>query len=345
MTGRRWLRRRDTLALLLGAPLAGAAESRKPTLPAERLTAAANYSARTGGLALLVREHGRLRLESGPACQEPRRIYSGTKTFWGLAALAAIEDGLFQPEEPVAAVLPEWNDRPKVHIMHLLDFSCGLAACPVLHENHLSDRNRLALEQRQLAAPGRAFIYGPSPLQVFHEVLKRRLASRWRRESPERYLERRVLRPLDLGPQRYLPDRAGNPLLAAGFMLSARQWAAIGDLMIASGRPVLRKPDSWPRIHQGSASGAPYCCGIWNNRRATQNDARETDIEAMLSRPWQSQSWSHTCLSRSAPADLLACVGSGGQRLYAVPSLGLVIVRQGQGDRFRDPEFLRRLFA
>lgn len=345
MNGGRRLRRRDTLGLLLGASLAGAAESPKSALSADRLKAAAEYSARAGGLALLVREHGRTRLESGDACREPRRIYSGTKAFWGLAALAAIEDGLFTPEEPVAAVLPEWRDRPTACITHLLDFSCGLAACPVLHEDGLDDRNRLALQQRQLAKPGQAFIYGPSALQVFHEVLKRRLAGRWRRETPVRYLERRVLRPLDLGPQRYLPDASGNPLLAAGFLLSARQWAAVGDLMLAAGRPVLRESSIWQSVSLGSAAGAPYRCGFWNNRRAAEDGARETDIETMLDRPWQSQSWPRACLSKSAPPDLLACVGSGGQRLYAVPSQGLVVVRQGRGNRFRDPEFLRRLFG
>lgn len=345
MNAGRRLRRRDTLGLLLGAPLAAVAGPQKPALPAERLQAAADYSARTGGLALLVREHGRTRLESGAACREPRRIYSGTKAFWGLAALAAIEDELIKPEEPVAAVLSEWRDRPTACITHLLDFSCGLAACPVLHEDGLDDRNRLALQQRQLAKPGQTFIYGPSALQVFHEVLKRRLAGRWRRESPVRYLERRVLRPLDLGPQRYLPDGAGNPLLAAGFLLSAEQWAAVGDLMLKAGRPVLRDPAIWSSVSLGSAAGAPYRCGFWNNRRAARDGARETDIETMLDRPWQSQTWTRACLSRSAPADLLACVGSGGQRLYAVPSQGLIVVRQGRGDRFRDPEFLRRLLA
>lgn len=338
----RRLRRRDTLALLLGAPLAATAQSRQ--LPEARLAAAAEYSDRHGGLALLVRQHGQTRLETGPACREPRRIYSGTKAFWGLAALAAIEDGVLKPDEAVAEILPEWQDRPNIRIQHLLDFSCGLAACPHLHEDGLKDRNRLALQQPQLAQPGRAFIYGPSALQVFHEVLKRRLAGRWRRESPVRYLERRVLRPLDLGPQRYLPDAAGNPLLAAGFMLSARQWAAVGELMLDRGRPVLRHPATWQSVGNGSAAGAPYHCGFWNNHHAGQGEAREDDIERQLDRPWASQSWARTCLCRTAPPDLLACVGSGGQRLYAVPSQGLMVVRLGGGQGFRDPDFLRRLF-
>ncbi len=73
-----------------------------------------------------------------------------------------------------------------------------------------------------VAEPGKAFIYGPGALQVFHQVLKEKLG----KETPTHYLEHRVLRRLRLGPQRYLEDRAGNPLLAAGFILTV---AAMGE--------------------------------------------------------------------------------------------------------------------
>ena len=41
---------------------------------------------------------------------------------------------------------------------------------------------------------------------------------------------------MQLGPQRYLDDRAGNPLLAAGFVLTARQWAKMGQLVLERGQ-------------------------------------------------------------------------------------------------------------
>ena len=83
-----------------------------------------------------------------------------------------------------------------------------------------------------VAKPGKAFIYGPAALQVFHQVLKEKLHGK----TPTEYLERRVLRRLRLGPQRYLDDRAGNPLLAAGFVLTARQWAKMGQLVLDRGQ-------------------------------------------------------------------------------------------------------------
>ena len=82
---------------------------------------------------------------------------------------------------------------------------------------------------------------------------------------------------------------------------------------------------------------------LWNNHLAP--GGREVDPEDMLELPWHRQEWSGACLCKSAPADLLACIGSGGQRLYVVPSRGLIIVRQGGFGRFHDGEFLSRLFG
>ena len=42
---------------------------------------------------------------------------------------------------------------------------------------------------------------------------------------------------------------------------------------------------------------------------------------------------------------MVAAVGSGYNRLFVIPSLGLVIVRQGSDARFSDAEFLRRILS
>src|SRR5207249_8187956 len=102
----------------------------------------------------------------------------------------------------------------------LLDFGSGLEPQFFLHETQSGDRDAAAMRARAVAEPGRAFIYGPAALQVFHQVLKEKL----RGDSPTHYLERRVLHRLGLRSQRYLADRAGNPLLATGWILSPRQW-------------------------------------------------------------------------------------------------------------------------
>jgi uncharacterized protein (DUF934 family) len=55
--------------------------------------------------------------------------------------------------------------------------------------------------------------------------------------------------------------------------------------------------------------------------------------------------WRDGCLSRTAPSDLVAMIGTRGQRVYVVPSRDLVVIRLGDGRGFSDAEFLRRLFG
>lgn len=303
------------------------------------LRAAASYSATHGGISFLAMQHGRTLFEQ--SASNPRKIYSGTKAFWALAALAAAEDGLLSLDERVADTIPAWrNDSRKaqVTIRQLLDFSCGLEPAFVLHNENIGDRDRIALQSPIVANPGTAFIYGPSALQVFHQVLKEKL----RGESPTHYLERRVLARLHLGSQRYLTDRAGNPLLAAGWYLSARQWSRIGELVLAGGAPVVTA-NSLAQCWRGSSANRAFSLGWWNNRAAS--GGREFDFEDMLVPKWPRQNWSGACLCRDAPRDLVACIGSGYQRLYVIPSLGLLVVRHGSGARFSDARFLRLLLG
>lgn len=308
------------------------------------LRRAADYSASRRGASFLVIQNGKTLLEEYPGeggADTPRRVYSGTKAFWNLAALAAVEDGLFELDDRVADTIPAWRNDPRkarVTIRQLLDFSSGLAPGFSLQQNEYGNRDKDALRLAMVAEPGKAFIYGPAALQVFHQVLKEKL----RKDSPTDYLERRVLRRLRLGPQRYLADRAGNPLLAAGFTLTARQWAKMGQLVLDRGKPVV-KPEALAQAWRGSPANHAFSLGWWNNRAAP--GGREFDLEAMLIPKWPRQDWSNACLCRDAPSDLVACIGSGYQRLYVIPSLDLVIVRHGTGGRFSDGRFLRLLLG
>ena len=306
--------------------------------------AAAKYSAEHRGKSFLAIQNGKTLREEYPGrgdTDAPQRIYSGTKAFWNLAALAAAEDGILNLDERVADTIVSWRKdsrKSRVTIRQLLNFSCGLAPGFGLQVNEYDDRDQAALRLPMVAEPGQVFIYGPSALQVFHQVLKEKLEGK----TPTEYLERRVLRRMHLGPQRYLDDRAGNPLLAAGFVLTARQWAKVGELVLREGKPVVR-PQSLAQCWRGSPANPAFSLGWWNNRAAP--GGREFDFEAMLAPGWSRQDWQDACLCRSAPRDLVACIGSGYQRLYVIPSLDLIVVRHGGGGRFSDGRFLRLLLG
>jgi CubicO group peptidase (beta-lactamase class C family) len=302
--------------------------------------AAANYSLHHGGISFLIIQKGRTLLEQysgGANAETALRIYSGTKAFWNLAALAAAEDGLLDLDERVSDAVPQWRGdyrKASVTIRQLLDFDSGLEPKFSLQESESGDRDEVSVRAAIAAEPGRAFIYGPAALQVFHQVLKQKV------QSPTRFLERRVLHRLGFGSQRYLEDRDGNPLLASGFVLTARQWSKLGELVLRGGAPVISQR-SLDQCWHGSAANRMFSLGWWNNRAASSG--REIDVERLLVRKWQDQDWRDGCLCRDAPADLVACIGSGHQRLYVIPSLRLIVVRQGDGGSFSDAIFLRLL--
>ncbi|MFL6538668.1 MAG: serine hydrolase domain-containing protein [Chthoniobacterales bacterium] len=308
----------------------------------QSLAAAAAYSKHQRGAALLVIQNGKTLLEEYPDGEGPgaaRRIYSGTKAFWNLAALGAAEDGLLNLDEPIAKTITTWQADPRksrITIRQLLDFSAGLEPAFYIQNTQAIDRDSIALSCRVLGEPGTLFTYGPSGLQVFYEALKAKLKG----ESPTHFLERRVLSRLGFGTQRYLPDRRGNPLLATGFAFSARQWAKVGRLVLADGSPVV-SPAMLAQTWRGSPANRAFAFGWWNNRAAPSGV--EVDFERALDR--KSQNWNGACLCRDAPSDLVACIGSLGQRLYVSASLELLVVRQANGGSFSDAQFLRLLLG
>lgn len=341
--GPSWISRLGLWCAALLVSLAGARSASAGALSDRVLEAAGEYSANHGGVALLVMQHGRT-LYAGGATERPHKIFSGTKGFWVLAALAAVEDGILSLDETAASSLMEWAPEPRksqITVRNLLSMTSGLEPRFELHGSDFDNRNRLALNAASVASPGAAFIYGPASLQAFEELFRRKLAARG--ETPEHYLERKVLRPLGLGAQRYMEDRSGNPLLATGFLLTAEQWGRLGEVVAAHGKPVV-SPRLFDQCCHGTGANVGFGMGFWNNQAAA-GGGRETDIEDQLERKWWQQDWHGICLCRDAPTDLVAGIGSGYQRLYVVPSKDLVVVRFGNGTRFPDAEFLRLLLA
>jgi hypothetical protein len=70
----------------------------------------------------------------------------------------------------------------------------------------------MAIRLPAVAEPGSAFIYGPSHLQIFSELLRRKLKGR----GTTTYLEGHVSNRLGLGRLNFKKDARGNPLPATG---------------------------------------------------------------------------------------------------------------------------------
>jgi CubicO group peptidase (beta-lactamase class C family) len=309
--------------------------------------AAAKYSVAHRGLSLLVIQDGHVLHESyagGDAQDRVASIFSGTKGFWCVAAIAAQQDGILDLDEPVRDTITEWADKPdkkNITIRNLLNFTAGIEPVFALHGRRIPDRNRYSIALKPVAPPGESFMYGPSELQIFSEVLRRKLVRR--HLTPQEYLQRRILNPLGIYGMDFREDEVGNPLLASGFKLSAREWAQLGILILNNGNYAHHQivPSGMlEELFRGTSANPMFGMGFWINRTANAG-ASEVDVEKMLDIPWQRQYWHNTCLCREAPRDLIAAIGSGYQRMFIIPSLDLIIVRQGRDGPFSDATFLR----
>jgi CubicO group peptidase (beta-lactamase class C family) len=309
---------------------------------------AAKYSESKRGVSMLVMQNGRTIFEhyaNGGSPRERWPIFSGTKSFWGIAALAAVREGLFKLDDPVSDTITEWKDDPRksqITIRQLLNQTDGIEGASRLQRASIRDRNAMAIRLPAVAEPGSVFIYGPSHLQIFSELLRRKLRGR----GTIAYLERHVSNRLGLGRLNYKKDTRGNPLPATGFELTAREWARLGELVLGRGNYHGRQIIPAALLREAfadSPANAAYGLTFWLNQLAP--NGREADIERMLDLPWQSAQWTDVCVCKDAPADLVVALGSGYQRLFVIPSLKAIIVRQGSNAKFSDAHFLRLILA
>jgi CubicO group peptidase (beta-lactamase class C family) len=309
---------------------------------------AATYSEGRRGVSVLVIQNGRTIFEhyaNGGSVNGRWPIFSGTKSFWGIAALAAVHDGLFRLDDLASDTIAEWKSDPRksqITIRQLLSQTDGIEGASRLQRPSIPDRNAAAIALSSVAEPGSAFIYGPSHLQIFSELLRRKLRGR----SVISYFEAHVTNRLGLRDLKYKKDARGNPLPATGFELTAREWARLGELVIGNGsyhRRQIVPANLLREAFVGSETNPDYGLTFWLNQQA--GNGREEDFEHMLDLDWRSARWTNVCICQDAPNDMVVALGSHYQRLFIIPSLKAIIVRQGSEARFSDAHFLRLLLG
>src|SRR5579885_2574079 len=135
--------------------------ARAAEISASDCARAAKYSESKGGAGMLVIQNGRTIFEhyaNGGAAERRWPIFSGTKSFWGIAALAAVRDGLFKLDDPVSDTITEWKSDPRksqISIRQLLNQTDGIEGASRLQRPTIRDRNAMAIRLPVLAAPAR----------------------------------------------------------------------------------------------------------------------------------------------------------------------------------------------
>jgi CubicO group peptidase (beta-lactamase class C family) len=300
------------------------------------------YHAAFGGQALVVMHDGKILFEhygNGGGVNVKQMLASGSKSFVGVAAVAAVEDGLIRLDDTACEAITQWKADPKksqITYRQLLTLTSGLT--PGERGAALRAPGWEEIVTKPMVAdPGARFAYGAYHLNAFAYALQRKLKG----ETFEAYLKRRVLDPLEITVEWRFRCADGHPQVGGGAFVTARDWAAFGEFMRQGGRWKGRQVIASERLAEcltGTRQNPAYGLTWWLRKPVPQTILRqvpilEREMGEIVSSPW-------------LPDDLYLAAGAGKQRLYIIPSLKLVIVRQGDlryGMRFRDAEFLHRL--
>lgn len=328
----------DRRSFLLAA---GAACVASPVLAqsAFNFGAAAAYSAERRGVSLLVMQGGRILFEdypNGGGAARGWELASGTKSFTGVMAAAAVQDRLLEWNELAADTLREWrgDERRSITIRHLLSLTSGIEGGPIARPPTFAD----AIAQHAVAAPGERFAYGPTPFQIFGEIIRRKTDG-----DPLDYLQRRVFDPLNIRPTHWRRGADGMPHLPSGAGLTARDWARFGWFVLRDGEGRV-DANALAQCFVGSRANPGYGLSWWLLREGLVPPGRAGGISI------------DTSMAESVGGIVMAA-GAGDQRLYLLPGLDLVIARQATGilqalrqrrrDRngWSDADFLRTLLA
>jgi CubicO group peptidase (beta-lactamase class C family) len=356
-------------------------------------TQAADYSARFSGRVVLVMHQGRVvfeRADNGWTADRPHPLASGTKSFVGPVAMRAVQDGLLTLDERAADTITEWQDDPRksrITVRHLLTLSSGLDPADALLGGRGGGRllgtgaeerdRRLGGPDRRQARdnfaesllvpairdPGAAFDYGPSHFYAFAELLERKLRARaaadpgFTLDTFEKYMRSRLFDPISLRVFRIGKDAAGNPNLPGGAMLTAREWAKWGLLMLRQGS--VAGPDGtstqvveWRLLREcfePSTTNPTYGLTWW---LPANGDAEASLIAdgpgANAVRRARQRSQNRPTLGPDGkPLTMYMAAGLGKQRLYVIPAVDLVVVRFAEASRegraFDDLAFLAPL--
>lgn len=297
--------------------------------------AADRVSRRARGVAVIVVHRGDVlceRYAAGVEASESWELASGVKSFTGVMAAAAVQDGLLTLDEFVADTITEWRDDPRrsqITIRHLLNQSSGLDNSP---QARLLPSYSDAIAQRLVDDPGTRFRYGPHHFAVFGEVMRRKLEAANLDSTPLHYLSRRVLRPLGIDVDRWgMID--GMPTLSENGAITPMNWARFGFFVQQGGRidgVAMVDGPSLEAMFVPSEANAIYGLSWWLPHPDNATDRLSRRLGRMLD-------------TVRAPPDfptLVMAAGAGNQRLYILPELELVVVRMTRGVR-QDPQSRR----
>jgi CubicO group peptidase (beta-lactamase class C family) len=250
-------------------------------------------------------------------------LRSCSKSLIGLLYGIALQQGKVPPPEaPLFSAFPEYADlagrdgRDQLTVQHVLTMTMGtewdesslVYSDPRNSETAMDeaeDRYRYILQRRVVEPPGAHWTYCGGAT-----ALLARMIAKGSGESLHDFARKNLFDPLGMGPTEWATGRGGEPFAASGARMSVRDLTRIGSLMLHDGKVGDRTivPADWIK-----RCTAPMVSADELRRYGYQWFI----VDIAFGKP---KGWAPGRLERMWMAQ-----GEGGQRLFIIPALQLVI--------------------
>ena len=264
-------------------------------------------------------------------------LRSCSKSIIGLLYGIALQQGKVPPPEarlfsafPEYADLADKDDRDRLTIQHVLTMTMGTdwdeSSLPYSDPrnsetamDNAPDRYRYILERRVVDTPGVRWTYCGGAT-----ALLARMVAKGSGRTLLEFARENLFDPLGMGPTQWTTGRDGEPFAASGARMSVRDLARIGVMMLQSGK-------------QGERTVVP---ADWMARcispAVSADEVRRYGYQWFLldiafGKP---KGWAVGRLER-----LWTAQGEGGQRLFIIPALQLVIAITA-GNYLKDDQWI-----
>ncbi len=315
-----------------GAPLPRAPQGAL-TLQDTTIADALSFAARNRSTALLVWHKGTLQVEHyGEGYNRDTRTNSASmhKSVMALLYGVVIAEGIIPSlDEPAATYITEWadDDRSQVTIRNLLQMASGLGRAP-FSMNPFSDTfklmmgtdiNSLILKYPLEDTPNTVFAYSNNNSEILGLILERASGMRY-----ADLLESKLWRKLGTRDAHvWLDSENGKARTSGSLFITAEDWMRVGLL----------------HLNKGQVDGAQIVSEDWLKEVITPSATNPNyGLQTWLGTEWQELRTYGKGVPTGVPHsedfaadDLFYFDGSGGQRVYVIPSEDMVIVHTGNG--------------
>jgi CubicO group peptidase (beta-lactamase class C family) len=241
-------------------------------------------------------------------------VRSVTKSIVALLLGIAVDRGWVEGiDQPVLSFFPEYADlrspeKDRITLRHLLTMSAGLRWSEDNYDDpnnsevlmdQAPDHYRFVMEQPVVAPAGQVYNYNGGGTALIAAVLQRATG------KPLDELARTLLfEPLDITDVEWGRWDNGTAVAASGLRMRPRDLAKIGQLVLSR--------------------------GVWNDRRVVPaswvDDATAPQINGAGLYFYGYKFWLGRSLVHRREVDWASATGNGGQRVFIVPALDLVVV-------------------